>query len=351
PAVNLTSCQRNPLPPSSAYPGPGARPEGFHAFDDILLVVFFSHARYDMNLDGYREVYSRYFPNILFIGTASREDKGLLHSYDVVLDSYMSGDDFGGGWFKIAGRTGHHMLYTAVKDHPCYAGYLWAPFDAVLNVPRLMQFPQDKIWYHSPFTDHYVPNPAVPADPKKHAPAAMVMEKTANEYVVEVEQWGPGPGWHNWWDLYVGAHICMPAFRKLPLKMRQRLETLTGAPERFVGGSSDTAYVPGHLRDDLLDVVGTFLLTNCFFEIALPTTLHMILPDGEDIVFVDHWWMSDPPFNTSFIRQKWEEGFEVDTFHTFHWGDVQKDGFFAANADSVKDVRLMLQDSFTRQKI
>ncbi|KAJ7251276.1 hypothetical protein C8J57DRAFT_671921 [Mycena rebaudengoi] len=350
PTVNSTSCQRNPLPPSSAYPGPGARPEGFHTFDDVLLVVFFSHPRYDMNLDGYREVYSRYFPNILFIGPASREDMGFLHSYDVAIDSYMSDDDYGIGWYKMAGRAAHHMFYTAVKDHPCYAGYLWAPFDALLNVPRLAQFPQDKIWYHSPFTDHYVPNPAVPANATMHAPAAMVMEKTASEYVAEVEQWGSG--WHGWWgELHVGLKVCMPAFRELPLRMRQRLETLSGAPERLIGGSADTMYFPSRLRDDFLDVVGTFLMTSCFLEIVLPTTMHLILPEGEDIVFVDHWWMNDPPFNTTFIRQKWEEGFEVDTFHTFHWGDIQKDGFFGPNVDSVKDVRLLLQDSFRRQKM
>jgi hypothetical protein len=58
-----SACVRRPLPISSEYVGPGARPD-FHAFDDVLLVVFFSHARYDINLDGYREVYSVYFPNV-----------------------------------------------------------------------------------------------------------------------------------------------------------------------------------------------------------------------------------------------------------------------------------------------
>jgi hypothetical protein len=58
-----SACVRRPLPVSSEYIGPGARPD-FHAFDDILFVVFFSHARYDINLDGYREVYSVYFPNV-----------------------------------------------------------------------------------------------------------------------------------------------------------------------------------------------------------------------------------------------------------------------------------------------
>jgi len=51
----------------------------------------------------------------------------------------------------------------------------------------------------------------------------------------------------------------------------------------------------------------------------MPTTLHMILPEGENIAYVDHWWSNDPPFDTTLIRQKWKEGYEVDTFHSFHW--------------------------------
>lgn len=57
------NCTRKPLPPSSAFVGPGPRPD-FHAFDDVLLIAFFSHPRYDVNMDGYREAYSRYFPNV-----------------------------------------------------------------------------------------------------------------------------------------------------------------------------------------------------------------------------------------------------------------------------------------------
>lgn len=94
----------------------------------------------------------------------------------------------------------------------------------------------------------------------------------------------------------------------------------------------------GRLRTDLLDTLGLFLETDCFLEIALPTTVHLILPPTEKIVFVDHvgacfsrcpplkycilivkrqqWWIWQPPFNSTFVRQKWEEGYEVDTFHT-----------------------------------
>jgi len=59
----------------------------------------------------------------------------------------------------------HHMLYTALTRHPCYKGYLWAPFDALLNVPRLTLFDQERFWYHS-FAGEYVYNPNL----KKPAP-------------------------------------------------------------------------------------------------------------------------------------------------------------------------------------
>ncbi|KAJ7614481.1 hypothetical protein FB45DRAFT_937039 [Roridomyces roridus] len=348
-------CIRHPLPSSSAYLGAGEERPDFHAFDDVLLVVFFSHDRYDVNLDSYRQVYSAYFPNILFIGPASREDRGFAHSYDVVLDSYMAGDDYDAGWIKLSGRMAHHMTYTAVKDHPCYSGgYLIAPFDALLNVPRLMQFPQDRIWYHTPFESvrRYVPNSAVKGvqDETMHPPGPMISERTAEEYLEESMAWGAG--WHGWWgERHVGMQVCMQAYDRLPHRMRQRFEGLVGAPGRLLSGSADTVYLPAHLRADFLDTLGTFLMTECFLEIVVPTTMHLILPVDEDIAFVDHWWKTEPPLNTSYVRQKWEEGYEVDSFHTFHWGDIQADGFFGPNKDVVGNMRALLADSFRRQGI
>ncbi|KAF7292053.1 hypothetical protein MIND_01231400 [Mycena indigotica] len=355
------TCVRRPLPLTSVFDGPGDRPD-FHAFDDVLVVVFFSHARYDINLDGYREAYSAYFPNLLFIGPASREDRGFTHSYDVALDSYMSHEDLDVGWPKLGGRMAHHMFYTAVKDHPCYGGYLWAPFDALLNIPRLMQFPQDRLWYHSPFATRFVPNPAQTpqgtADMKrdeqvvlKRPPPAQVSDayKTAyGRYEKNARSWGGA--WEWWWgEKYVGLGACLRFFYSQPQHMRDRLAGLTGSEHRVIGGSADTMYIPGHLRADFLDVLGTFLRTDCFLEIALPTTLHLILPADEEIVWVDHWWKNDPPFNTTYVRDLWAAGYEVDSFHSFHWGDVQADGFFGPNRDAVRDVRALLADSFARQ--
>ncbi|KAG8932557.1 hypothetical protein FRC02_000935 [Tulasnella sp. 418] len=127
------------------------------------------------------------------------------------------------------------------------------------------------------------------------------------------------------------------------------MERLTGEPNRYIGGSADTLYFPGHLRDDLLEVLGLFLETDCFLEIALPTTLHLIKPEDDDIAFVDHWWIWMPPLNTTFVRNMWAQGYEVDSFHTFHWGDKGDDGIWRAHLDSVQDVRELLKDSFIRQ--
>lgn len=36
------------------------------------------------------------------------------------------------------------------------------------------------------------------------------------------------------------------------------------------------------------DILGLFLETNCFLEIALPTVLHLILQPKDHMQFVDH---------------------------------------------------------------
>ena len=54
------TCRRKPLQSFFFYP----HERKYHAFDNVLLIVFFSHARYEVNLDYYKEVYSEFFPNV-----------------------------------------------------------------------------------------------------------------------------------------------------------------------------------------------------------------------------------------------------------------------------------------------
>ena len=57
---SLITCHRKPLRSAAWY----SYERSYHEFDDVLLIVFFSHARYDVNLDSYKEVYSEFFPNV-----------------------------------------------------------------------------------------------------------------------------------------------------------------------------------------------------------------------------------------------------------------------------------------------
>ncbi|KAL4080928.1 hypothetical protein J3A83DRAFT_4084532 [Scleroderma citrinum] len=342
-----TQCIRKPLP-SHQFP---QLQGNYTQFSDILLIVFFSHARYDANLDYHKEVYSSYFPNACIFSPATREDAGFAHSYDVYVDSYQSDEDLSDpSFYKMAGRMAHHMLYTALQEHECYSGYLWAPFDTLLNIPRLQQFDQSLFWYHSPW-GRPVPNPAsdddsVTLDKSRHAPTANISPDPSLNLTENWRGWG-----QDWCDPHVGVSVCMEAFRKVPTDLRANLAMLTGGVTRLIGGSVDTLYIPGRHRKLFMEVLALFLETNCFFEIATPTAVHLVISPGEHIQFVDHWWIYQPPFNATFVRQKWAEGFEVDTFHTFHWGERESDGVWRGNHHHVDDVRNLLQESATRQGV
>jgi hypothetical protein len=80
----------------------------------------------------------------------------------------------------------------------------------------------------------------------------------------------------------------MEAYSKVPEAQRDRLAALTGDRDRFIGGSADTMYIPGRHRDTFMSTLALFLQTDCFLEIAAPTTLHLALPPDEEILFVDH---------------------------------------------------------------
>lgn len=80
----------------------------------------------------------------------------------------------------------------------------------------------------------------------------------------------------------------MDAFRKVPAEMRDHLAQLTDGQTRLIGGSADTLYIPGRHREAFMDVLALFLETDCFLEIATPTTVHLVVPPGEPIQFVDH---------------------------------------------------------------
>ena len=77
--------------------------------------------------------------------------------------------------------------------------------------------------------------------------------------------------------------------------MRAHLVERNNGQTRLIGGSADTLYIPGRHRKTFMDVLALFLETNCFLEIATPTTVHLVVLPGEPIQFVDH--VRDSPFS------------------------------------------------------
>ena len=79
----------------------------------------------------------------------------------------------------------------------------------------------------------------------------------------------------------------MPALKNVAPHMKSRLASLTNGT-RFIGGSADTVYIPGKYSQEFVQVLGFFLNTNCFLEIATPTALHLVVPPEDTIQYVDH---------------------------------------------------------------
>jgi len=53
----------------------------------------------------------------------------------------------------------------------------------------------------------------------------------------------------------------------------------------------------------------------------------------------------------TFVQNVWDGGMEVDTFHTFHWGDIDKDGVWKAHLHSIEQVQRLLLASAQRQGV
>ncbi|KAK7025264.1 hypothetical protein R3P38DRAFT_3269974 [Favolaschia claudopus] len=291
----------------------------YHKFDNVLLVVFLSHARYD----------------IVYIGTGNREDAGFEHSFDVVANSYHSSEDINADYFKLSGRMAHHMLWQVMMENDCgYDGYLWAPFDTFLNVPRLQQFDKARFWYSSPWAQ-YVPNPALhivnksrehehhprPLAPAPAEIAPLVYPDNPDDIPKDKDTW--------WWHSHRAASLS-PGIRE--------------------GGSADTIYIPQRYAKAYRDTLAVFLETTCFLVIVMPATVHLVNPRHEPSLFVDHHWLAWGLMNATWVREQWENGLEVDTFHTFHWGSGHAE-MFKMREGIVEDTRLVLTRSAARQGI
>ncbi|KAJ7029402.1 hypothetical protein C8F04DRAFT_1187800 [Mycena alexandri] len=260
----------------------------------------------------HKEIYSKYFSNMVFLGPENRQDAGFKHSFDVVVNSYYSDEDI--SVWKMAGRMAHHMLYQAMVENDCgYDGYIWAPFDTFLNVPRLQQLDKSRFWYHPPWGE-FVPNPAS----KLHAPAALISPDPYPENPGDVHK-------YEWWWGFVDYRFACLFSSSFPsageIGSRNSMVARHGR-----SADSDTVYIPGKHAKAFWETLGMFLETTCFLGIATPTSLHLVAPRDEPILFLGHWWIWQEPLSTEF-------------------GDPGADGVWRAHESVREDARKVLAES------
>ncbi|KAF7356317.1 hypothetical protein MVEN_00964000 [Mycena venus] len=180
--------------------------------------------------------------------------------------------------------------------------------DTSLNVTRLQQFDKTR------FLVSLAVRPVRPEPGIERRKQACATSRTfaPDSYPVNPEDIRNYTWW--WSSKEYGLDICLPAFEKVPFHLRQNLAEYHHYETWLVGGFADTVYIPHRYAQSFRDTLAIFLETTCFLEIGAPTTLHLVNPRHEPILFVDHWWIWVEPLSATFVRNKWAAGFEVDTF-------------------------------------
>ncbi|GAA6033715.1 hypothetical protein JCM8097_004395 [Rhodosporidiobolus ruineniae] len=294
-------CQRKALPTKRWYP---AKEGG--KFDDVLLIVFWNQVRYEGNRDMFEQVYGEYFSNMVFVGPEPMRVNGASadHMFDIwTLDS--------------SSELTHRKLLAAMETFPCYRGYMWAGFDAFLNVPRLELFDQDRVWATIPDGERVQPETYVGGPP--HAPVVNI----GPTYPCEAKEDGSS---NCYWWFPKAYDSCYDALQHSTPLLRSRLQNYTRAHDpridddkvRMLWTMADFAYIPHSKRQFMIDNQALFM--DCFLEIGLPTALATSVDEGESTQFVEYYNML---FNASstetLIQDVWNNGGQVDFFHQINW--------------------------------
>jgi hypothetical protein len=86
---------------------------------------------------------------------------------------------------------------------------------------------------------------------------------------------------------------CSQALKNVPRGVGLNFRLLTptsgtGSNETWlIGGTIDLMYIPGSSRENFMMALEPFLETDCYSQIAAPTALHLAVPPGEHISYID----------------------------------------------------------------
>lgn len=202
-------------------------------FKDVLLIINFNHPHY-ANIEFLKEIYSPYFPNIVFYGEKEHPEVNKI--------------DHNLGWFV------HRAMSDAMTRWPNYRGYICCQDDCFMNFWNFTRLDKDKIWLH-----HY----------------------WIQSLVLPNDNW-------PWWNMPCGLDAVIAAYSKLPTENFMLLEKNCG-PYRVAYSWADFFYIPAKYKEEFIRINTCFDNPDVFIEIAIPT-LVLSLEDNKQMEKLNPYW-------------------------------------------------------------
>jgi hypothetical protein len=195
-------------------------------FNDILLLINYNYPHYQ-TIDFIKELYSAYFPHIVFYGPHPHPQIELC--------------------IQEKGYYSYKAIAQAMQKFPNFKGYLFVHDDCIINPWNLTRFDPKKIW---------TPNCCL---------TVRKIESTWNIASLD----GITQEWY-WWQKPNGAVALKKAYAKLPEKNRSILIKNCGT-NAGMWGYSDIIYIPNIYKKDVIYLINIFAQEHVFLELALPT--------------------------------------------------------------------------------
>ena len=193
----------------------------------LLLVVIFNQPHFYGNIPFLKKLYGNTFKHMVVYG-APPVPAGVHKTADT-----------SGGYFQ------QNTLIAAMTDYPKFDGYLFIGDDVWLNYPQLLStMDLNKIWLNPDNETNFV-------EPSKFV-------KT---------------DWVNWLKGF-GLPEVRKHYDKVPKKFSNRSKEAFGHNRMVIKSFSDVVYIPRRFSTNFIAVAGLF--PGVIFEIAIPTTLHLI---------------------------------------------------------------------------
>lgn len=212
-------------------------------FKDILLVIHYNHPYYN-SIEFLRNLYSPFFPNIIFYGEAA-------HPFVIQVETTI------GSFFT-------RVMADALTRFPNYRGYVFLQDDVLMNVGNFSRLNTEKIWFG-----------ISRCFPGENNPDSWAIDfdrtQSRKDFFHATIDGAYNDGWF-WWEHPYGVTV-NAALSQLALQDWEMLERNIGQNE-LVAMVCDMYYIPQRFRSDAIRLSHVF--SHVFCEIAVPMILNCL---------------------------------------------------------------------------